>query len=469
MEKYLKLFENHAQYEEYISGKGAVIPNVSHCIQEVEVHYKPKKDYAAMYLTFEILTDGTIEWNEYGGKRDYIAKTIYYSKDDGENWNVLDNSNSNVSIDVEEGEKVIFKGENEWYGEISDYDYWNNFRGTAEFNLYGNILSLFYGDDFKKYTELPEIHYAEVDNYEKHIIFIFALSNVVSAENLILPTNTASSCYYNMFAKCYKLIAAPKLPATTLSDYCYGGMFSDCTSLTTAPKLRATTLAENCYGGMFAGCTNLITAPKLLATTLAESCYNGMFNGCTSLVTAPELPATTLASNCYNSMFSGCTSISKAPELPATTLANYCYYRMFEWCTSLTEAPELRATELSDWCYAGMFYGCTSLTTAPELPATTLKERCYSYMLARCTSLTTAPDLIATKLVSECYFFMFEGSTNLNYIKAMFTTKPGVGYTSHWVDGVSSSGTFVKNSAATWNVRGGNGIPSGWTIETAIE
>jgi hypothetical protein len=72
-------------------------------------------------------------------------------------------------------------------------------------------------------------------------------------------------------------------------------------------------------------------------------------------------------------------------------------------------------------------------------------------------------------LVSECYLFMFEGSTNLNYIKAMFTTKPGSGYTSYWVDGVSSSGTFVKNSAATWNVRGRNGIPSGWTIETAIE
>ena len=28
-------------------------------------------------------------------------------------------------------------------------------------------------------------------------------------------------------------------------------------------------------------------------------------------------------------------------------------------------------------------------------------------------------------------------------------------------------GTFVKNSAATWNVTGVNGIPSGWTITTA--
>ena len=32
---------------------------------------------------------------------------------------------------------------------------------------------------------------------------------------------------------------------------------------------------------------------------------------------------------------------------------------------------------------------------------------------------------------------------------------------------LDETGTFVKNSAATWNVTGVNGIPSGWTITTA--
>lgn len=36
--KYLKLFENHSGYTEYMSGEAA-LPNVSHCIQENEVHY----------------------------------------------------------------------------------------------------------------------------------------------------------------------------------------------------------------------------------------------------------------------------------------------------------------------------------------------------------------------------------------------------------------------------------------------
>ena len=130
-------------------------------------------------------------------------------------------------------------------------------------------------------------------------------------------------------------------------------------------------------------------------------------------------------------------------ELPATTLAKYCYYNMFQGCTSLTSAPELPATTLATYCYNTMFDGCTNLTTAPELPATTLAERCYNYI--------------------------FNGCTKLNYIKAMFTTTPSINYTNNWVSGVAATGTFVKNSTATWNVTGVNGIPSGWTIETASE
>jgi hypothetical protein len=62
---------------------------------------------------------------------------------------------------------------------------------------------------------------------------------------------------------------------------------------------------------------------------------------------------------------------------------------------------------------------------------------------------------------------MFSGCTKLNYIKAMFTTTPSTSYTSNWVKNVSSKGTFVKKSSATWDVTGVNGIPSGWTVQTA--
>jgi hypothetical protein len=62
---------------------------------------------------------------------------------------------------------------------------------------------------------------------------------------------------------------------------------------------------------------------------------------------------------------------------------------------------------------------------------------------------------------------MFKNCTNLSYIKAMFTTTPGNSYTKDWVYNVKGTGTFVKNSAATWDVTGDNGVPTGWTVETA--
>ena len=61
---------------------------------------------------------------------------------------------------------------------------------------------------------------------------------------------------------------------------------------------------------------------------------------------------------------------------------------------------------------------------------------------------------------------MFDGCSRLNYIKAMFTTTPSTNYTIGWVRGVASSGIFVKNRAATWDVTGENGIPSNWTVPT---
>ena len=118
-------------------------------------------------------------------------------------------------------------------------------------------------------------------------------------------------------------------------------------------------------------------------------------------------------------------------------------------------------------CYSSMFSGCTSLTAAPALPATELKSECYSHMFRGCTNLITAPVLPATTLASKCYHYMFNGCTALNYVKAMFTTTPSSSYTSNWLYNVAASGTFVKNSAATWTTTGASGVPSGWTVQTA--
>ena len=75
------------------------------------------------------------------------------------------------------------------------------------------------------------------------------------------------------------------------------------------------------------------------------------------------------------------------------------------------------------------------------------------------------------ELYRDCCEYMFSGCTNLNYIKYMGTYAP-VAYAMYgWANGVSSSGTFVKNSAASWDTSttscGISTYPCNWTVQTA--
>ena len=218
---------------------------------------------------------------------------------------------------------------------------------------------------------------------------------------------------------------------------------------------------------LFRGCSLLVSCPDLPATTLKDHCYSNMFYG-SGVTAVPTLPASTCATYCYHNMFYNCTSLTNAGTLPATTLANYCYNAMFRGCTSLETAPNLGATTLKTNCYYNMFYGCTSLVNVQaKLPATTLQSSCYYGMFYQCSKLQTAPELPALTLTSYCYHQMFRYCSKLNYVKAMFTTTPGSSYTSNWLGSVASTGTFVKNSSATWTNRGSSAVPNNWTIQTA--
>ena len=383
MTKILNHINTYQSEADYQNDNSKNFPNVSYIEEDDIVVFDNKVRYEEQYFAIESLEDDNAVMFKLSSSTS-SAKTISASTDDGDTWtDYTSTANGTTIATLNMGEKVLIKGNNDYYG--SDSTNYAHFTASKEFDVNGNIMSLIYGDNFKEQYSFPT-------GTTKNLQYLFYNStNLVSAVNLILP-------------------------ATTLTDYCYNQMFLGCTSLTTAPELPATTLVSGCYHHMFENCTSLTTAPSILpATTLVSNCYQSMFKGCTSLVNAPELPATTLASGCYSSMFNGCTSLVNAPELSATTLVNYCY--------------------------AGMFNGCTSLVNAPELPA--------------------------LNLVYECYRYMFYGCTNLNYIKAMFTIKPTSRYTNQWVSGVASSGTFVKNSAATWDVTGINGIPSGWTVQYA--
>lgn len=95
-------------------------------------------------------------------------------------------------------------------------------------------------------------------------------------------------------------------------------------------------------------------------------------------------------------------------------------------------------TNTSEAQFRNLFYGCTALTQAPELPATTLAE--------------------------YCYYRMFEGCKNLNQITMLATDISAYCCLSGWLNGVSSTGTFIKAKNMNSLSTGSSGIPKGWTV-----
>ena len=293
-------------------------------------------------LTFNILSAGTINWT---ASDTAVTKTIDYKLNDNEWASITSNTGSSApTINVVEGDKLQFRGNNAQYanGSYAGMNY-NSFSGsTAWFEVEGNIMSLIYGDDFKNNSTISS-------GCTFTGLFIDC-TNLVSAENLILPaTSLTDYCYQTMFNGCTSLTTAPELPATTLASYCYVAMFGGCTSLTKAPELPATKLAYDCYSSMFRDCTSLTTAPSILpATNLAEGCYNGMFMSCHSLTTAPVLPATKLVEHCYDEMFRNCSSLNYIKCLAKDISTTYGCTNNWVWRVA-SIGTFVKALSMNDW------------------------------------------------------------------------------------------------------------------------
>lgn len=119
--------------------------------------------------------------------------------------------------------------------------------------------------------------------------------------------------------------------------------------------------------------------------------------------------------------------------------------------------------------YYMLFAGCNKLISAPEIPAAVFEDdqsptdAIYNSMFQNCTSLTRAPKLPTRTLCSYCYKNMFNGCTNLNYVECLADTTTGYSALNNWLNGVASTGTFVKHPDAVWTT-GTSGIPDGWTV-----
>ena len=260
--EYLKVFDTEAQYDAYVNSGEYEIPNVSLVAGEA-VKYNIH-DYSKDYFTVKALGSGTIVWH-----RKSVEVPSY--RINGGEWTSNPQASS-YNIPVNENDEVEFS-----FNPSSDSSLFYQFLSVnTDYEVYGNIFSLMYGDDFSGKT-----------TFEKNIIFrsmFYNDAHLVSAENLILPATTViASAYTAMFWSSSKLEKAPVLPATNLAAGCYSEMFRGCPSLTTAPELPATTLAPYCYYMMFQNCVGLTEVPELSATILSQNCYRQMFQDCSNL------------------------------------------------------------------------------------------------------------------------------------------------------------------------------------------
>lgn len=184
---------------------------------------------------------------------------------------------------------------------------------THEIHAKGNIMSLFYGDDFSNQNTIPHV-----------IRSLFSLNKILTdASKLILPaTNLVNSCYTDMFTGCVQLVNPPKvLPAEYGPSECYSNMFSGCVQLIKTPLIRMMNGYNNNGAGygrqcqnMFSGCINLTKAEIWFAisgvgygASRPGAATDDMFSGCTKLKEL-YLYAPKLTQHCYHSIIFNNTS-----------------------------------------------------------------------------------------------------------------------------------------------------------------
>lgn len=440
-----------------------------------------------------------------------------------------------VSIDGGEWERVsvscyVRAGQTARFKSLGAHIQFRNVEGTAYtsvFETYGNVMSLYYDDDFIGKTTIP----TELSGVTQSGMYRDC-TGLTNAEYLALPATTVYPMQYmSMFDGCTSMVKGPnKLPATTIVPYdyepgtinfkgSYEEMFQGCASLTNAPIISASTFSYYTCMNMFEGCSSLTTVPTNMLPAsvngVLDGCFHAMFKNCSNLLNAPNIKIDSVGkSGCYE-MFMNCTSLSSASftiensvgvsgcsrmfmnceslmslsniKLKPTTAPKYCYYQMFsfDWQvasgnTHITTIPDgfLPATTLDEYCYYSMFASCTSLATVPSnlLPATIVPKYCYFGMFGSC-DLTVAPDLPAAILTEWCYSQMFVGNVHLNYVKCLATDISASHCTEQWMN-CTDTGTFVAASPSIWQnecypagayqpTYVSDYVPTNWTIQNA--
>ena len=204
--RYIKSYPNDAAIQGAVNDNLLGHPYVALDDELHKIDWDGKRiNYSMKYLTVEALEDGNF----------YVRNENFdYSLNGGE-WTT---GIGHQTITLSSGDTVRFK-------HLTNTSYPGMFSGnTMSFNVYGNIESMEYGDNFSGVTS--------VKLTSAFTSYFSGSTGLVSAEHL-------------------------ELPAEEVPENCYKQMFKGCTSLTTSPELNADTVKSGGYNSLFYGCSSL--------------------------------------------------------------------------------------------------------------------------------------------------------------------------------------------------------------------
>ena len=275
MTLYSKWFNTHNEYEIYKNGQNYILPNVSICFNDLDVHYDPYKDprFIATFNITDVSSPSII-----AGKAPWVSTPWF----------------TDVEIDGEiiSNEDIIMDNVN------IKYQFNNTGKHTVKFSFNNQEMTTL--DSFAFYSTPPD-YLSEMES----VIIPFGITSISCFNNFLNLTSVTipnSVTTIVGFSYCTGLTSVT-IPnsVTTING------FSSCTGLTSVTISNSVTTLDG-----FSNCTGLtsVTIPNSVTTLGAN-----VLSGCTGL-TSVTIPNSVTTIN--DGVLSGCTNLTAITILRET-------------------------------------------------------------------------------------------------------------------------------------------------------
>lgn len=336
MEEYIKLFQNHTQYEAYKNSANYVTPNVSYCEQQDEVHYNPWAE-TRLITTFDIdindFDDSDLRLyfddfpvdkceDEYDGDMAAFKQEAIDFIDDGspEELNEYRYTGETYEYDGEEYYLWESTNEEQTYLKYLLTDRLDFTGLSLEENINADYCPFIYildedSEIVYDNTDHPQYYLVAVRSSEFDIDILFDDSNVdkIEIDGNILPDIVTSYTFNTPGKHIVKYTLSDPSTVTEL-------MFNELSYLQSVNIPDSVTSIEH---GAFSGCSDLV---EVAIPNFVTSIGDWAFGGCSGLtsITIPNSVTSIESRAFYNC--SGLTSIicnaTTGPTIYAWTFYN---------------------------------------------------------------------------------------------------------------------------------------------------